>query len=58
MRANATDVGDDAFSLVTDRQPINELGFRGDAAYIVGRLERYKIGWLWGLMTVTARRGS
>jgi ubiquinone/menaquinone biosynthesis C-methylase UbiE len=33
-------------------------GLLGDAGYIIGRLDRYKIGWLWGLMTVTARRGS
>jgi ubiquinone/menaquinone biosynthesis C-methylase UbiE len=32
-------------------------GLLGDAGYVIGRLDRYKIGWLWGLMTVTAHRG-
>ena len=32
-------------------------GLLEDAGYIIGRLQRYKIGWLWGLMTVAAHRG-
>ena len=27
-----------------------------DAGFVVGRLDKYRISWLWGLMTVVARR--